>query len=93
MEPSDELYETMVKRNARFDGRYYGLRIVGVADLFEALCWAIMGQRINLAFVYMFKRRFAESFGVHQQWAGRNYWLFPRPETIAQLHVDDLLGL
>ncbi len=25
MEPSDELYETMVKRNARFDGRYYAV--------------------------------------------------------------------
>ncbi len=72
---------------------YYGLRIVSVVDLFEALCWAIMGQQINLTFAYMLKRRFVESFGVQQQWAGRNYWLFPRPEAIAQLHVDDLLGL
>ncbi|MEM6804233.1 MAG: DNA glycosylase, partial [Bacteroidota bacterium] len=27
----------------------YGLRVVGVPDLFEALSWAILGQQVNLS--------------------------------------------
>jgi len=30
----------------------YGLRILTISDLFEAICWAIIGQQINLTFAY-----------------------------------------
>ncbi len=73
--------------------KYYGLRVIGVPDLFEALCWAIIGQQINLTFAYTLKRRLVESFGEHQVWKDREYWLFPKPEIIAQLEVNDLLKL
>jgi DNA-3-methyladenine glycosylase II len=43
--------------------RYYGLRLIGIPDLFESLCWAIIGQQINLTFAYTLKRRFVEAFG------------------------------
>lgn len=73
--------------------QYRGFRIVRIPDLFEALCWAIMGQQINLTFAYTLKRRFVESFGEHLLWEGQEYWLFPRPEAVAKLSVDDLRGL
>ena len=68
-----------------------GLRVVGVTDLFEALCWAIMGQQIHLPFAYALKRRFVESYGGRRQWNGRTYWEFPLPEAIAGLAVEDLI--
>ncbi|MCP4631251.1 MAG: hypothetical protein GY850_48230 [bacterium] len=41
----------------------YGLRILTISDLFEAICWAIIGQQINLTFAYTLKKGFVESFG------------------------------
>ena len=32
--------------------QHYGLRLITIPDLFEALCWAIIGQQINLTFAY-----------------------------------------
>jgi DNA-3-methyladenine glycosylase II len=73
--------------------RFYGLRNIGIADLFEALSWGIMGQQINLAFAYTLKRRFVESFGQHVEWNGSKYWLFPVPEVVAELSITDLTPL
>ncbi|PFR23013.1 DNA-3-methyladenine glycosylase [Bacillus cereus] len=72
---------------------YYGLRNMGIPDLFEALCWGIIGQQINLTFAYTLKRRFVESFGEHIEWNGQKYWIFPAPEVIANLSVEDLTEL
>nr|WP_307802552.1 Ada metal-binding domain-containing protein [Bacillus sp. XF8] len=72
---------------------YYGLRNMGIPDLFEALCWGILGQQINLTFAYTLKRRFVESFGEYIEWDGRKYWIFPSPEVIANLTVEDLTKL
>jgi DNA-3-methyladenine glycosylase II len=72
---------------------YYGLRITGIPDLFEALCWAIMGQQINLAFAYSLKKRFVESFGVSLEWGENKYWLFPTIQQVAKLAVEDLTKL
>ncbi|QQK74413.1 DNA-3-methyladenine glycosylase 2 family protein [Salicibibacter cibarius] len=69
--------------------KFYGLRNVGLPDLFEALAWGILGQQINLSFAYTLKRRFVEAFGKKVD----HYWLFPLPETIARLQVDDLAAL
>ncbi|TCP52614.1 DNA-3-methyladenine glycosylase II [Tumebacillus sp. BK434] len=66
--------------------RYDGLRVVRIPELFEALCWAVIGQQINLTFAYTLKRRFVESFGE----AVLGHWLFPRPERIAALSADEL---
>ena len=72
---------------------YYGLRIIGMPDLFEALVWAISGQQINLTFAYTLKRRFVEQFGESVMFKGETYWLFPTPERIATIQVDDLRQL
>jgi DNA-3-methyladenine glycosylase II len=69
---------------------FYGLRIIGIPDLFEALCWGILGQQINLSYAYTLKRRLVENFGRSIEHEGEKYWLFPTPEEIAHLKVEDL---
>ncbi|TFE19647.1 DNA-3-methyladenine glycosylase family protein [Cohnella luojiensis] len=73
--------------------RLYGLRNMGIPDLFEALCWGIIGQQINLAFAYTLKRRFVESFGKKVSNGEVTCWLFPAPEDIAALSVSDIAAL
>jgi DNA-3-methyladenine glycosylase II len=83
---SDELLEKAVEP-------FYGLRVMGILDLFEALCWGILGQQINLTYAYTLKRRLVESFGRSMVHEGEAYWIFPNPEDIAKLTVANLDGL
>ncbi|SHF25807.1 DNA-3-methyladenine glycosylase II [Seinonella peptonophila] len=73
--------------------QFYGLRNIGMPSLFEALCWAIIGQQINLSFAYTLKRRFVETFGKSITWQDQKYWLFPTSGQIASLSIDDLTAL
>ena len=73
--------------------KFYGLRVIGIPDLFEALCWGVLGQQINLAFAYSLKRQFVESFGDSIEWKGKKYWVFPPYERIAQLEPTDLAAI
>jgi len=72
---------------------FYGLRVIGIPDLFEALCWGVLGQQINLAFAYTLKRQFVEKFGDFIEWNGKKYWVFPSHERIAQLTPSDLADI
>jgi DNA-3-methyladenine glycosylase II len=72
---------------------FYGLRILGIPNLFEALCWGIMGQQINLTFAYTLKRRFVEEFGTFISLDDRKLWIFPSPDIIAKLSVETLMAL
>ncbi|NQD68260.1 DNA-3-methyladenine glycosylase 2 family protein [Bacillus haikouensis] len=78
---------------AEITQKYYGLRMIGIHDLFEALVWAILGQQINLTFAYTLKKRFVEQFGESQAVDGVRYWLFPACKDIASLDVEDLRKL
>lgn len=73
--------------------KFYGLRVIDIPDLFEALCWGVLGQQINLAFAYSLKRQFVESFGDSIEWNGKKYWVFPPYERIAQLEPTDLAAI
>jgi DNA-3-methyladenine glycosylase II len=73
--------------------KYFGLRLIGIPELFEALCWAIIGQHINLPFAYTLKKKFVETFGEKINYDGNDYWLFPTPEEILSVSVDDLMKL
>lgn len=73
--------------------RHYGLRLLRIHNLFQALCWAILGQQVNLAFAYTLYRRFIETFGERIDPGETGLWHFPLPETIAQLAVRDLMRL
>lgn len=73
--------------------KFYGLRVVGIPDLFEALCWGVLGQQINLAFAYSLKKQFVEGFGDSIEWNGKKYWVFPSYERIARLTPADLADI
>ncbi len=74
--------------------RYRGLRPVLIADTFETLVWAILGQQINVIFAAKLKRALVERFGTALPVSGHTYWLFPEAETLAALtHERDLRPL
>jgi DNA-3-methyladenine glycosylase II len=62
---------------------FAGLRLMGIPDLFEAICWCIIGQQINLTFAYKIKRRLVESYGRQVLYEGQTYYTFPSPEVLA----------
>ena len=64
---------------------FYGLRNMGIPDLFEALVWGILGQQINLTYAYTLKRRLVETFGRSIEWEGRLYWIFPEVREIEKI--------
>ncbi|WP_285765839.1 DNA-3-methyladenine glycosylase [Peribacillus sp. SI8-4] len=70
--------------------QFFGLRNMGIPDLFEAIAWGILGQQINLTYAYTLKRRLVEAFGEKVEYEGKSHWLFPTPESIAGLTVEDL---
>ncbi|WP_082050451.1 DNA-3-methyladenine glycosylase family protein [Risungbinella massiliensis] len=86
MAKNDSLLNTLTRN-------YFGLRIIGVPDLFEALCWAVIGQQVNLTFAYTLKQRFVQSFGNLIIWNNQSYWLFPKPEQINASDVNKLKEL
>ena len=69
---------------------YRGLRLVGIPDLFEALCWSIIGQQINLTFAYRLKRALVERYGEHLSHDGMDYYLFPEPSVLAKMSPTEL---
>jgi len=71
----------------------YGLRVVGVPDLFEALSWAILGQQVNLTFAYTMKKRLVEQYGKEIVHVGRSLWQFPLPAAIKDVLISDLMEL
>lgn len=73
--------------------QFFGLRNMGIPDLFEAIAWGILGQQINLTYAYTLKRRLVEGFGDFVEFEGKEYWLFPAPEVIAKLTVEDFADL
>ncbi|MEI3605327.1 DNA-3-methyladenine glycosylase [Pseudogracilibacillus sp. SE30717A] len=73
--------------------KFYGLRNIGINDLFEALCWGILGQQINLKFAYTLKRQFVEKFGESLDYEGKKYWIFPSFDKIAELSLEDMADI
>ena len=85
-----------LKRDSRLEYMaedFSGLRLMGISDMFEALCWSIIGQQINLTFAYKVKRRMVERFGRHIEWDNRVFHIFPDPATLADATVDELRGM
>lgn len=72
---------------------YYGLRLIGIPDLFEAICWSIIGQQINLSFAYSLKRRIVELAGERIPYDDHVFHAFPTPARMAALTVEELRPL
>lgn len=73
--------------------KFYGLRIMGIPDIFEAFVWAILGQQINLTFASKLKDRFIKKYGKRIQYDNKEYWLFPTPDVIASESIDELFKI
>ena len=69
---------------------FAGLRLMGISDMFEALCWSVIGQQINLTFAYKMKRRMVERYGRHIEWDNQVFHIFPGPEVLADAAVEVL---
>lgn len=69
---------------------FEGLRLIGIPDLFEALCWGIIGQQINLTFAYKLKRRLVEKYGTHIMFDNEKYFIFPSCEALALANLEEL---
>lgn len=69
---------------------FRGLRMIRMPNLFEALCWAVLGQQINLNFAYKLKRQFAATYGTAISIKADTLYQFPSPEVIAGLDRDTL---
>lgn len=78
------------ERLAYMATEFRGLRLVGIPELFEAICWAIIGQQINLTFAYQLKRRLVEKYGRRIEIEGGVYYLFPEPAVLTGVSVADL---
>ncbi len=80
----------MIARRTDFvrliDGRR-GLRIPVIPRPFEALCWTILGQQVNMPFAYALRRTLIELAG---EPAGGGLWTHPTPEAVAALDYADL---
>ncbi|MFY0594343.1 DNA-3-methyladenine glycosylase family protein [Roseivirga sp.] len=70
--------------------KYKGLRLIGIPSLFEALCWSVIGQQINLTFAFKLKRRLVETYGKSIKFKGHTLYHFPSPESLAALDEDYL---
>lgn len=64
---------------------YYGLRLIGIPDFYEAICWTIIGQQINLGFAYSVKKNLVERFGKKYEFESKNYFHFPDPEKVLSI--------
>ena len=72
---------------------FFGLRIIAIIDLFEAISWAIIGQQINIEFAYTLKKRLVQSFGEKFRFNEKVFYLYPTPQVIAEQEVGDLKQL
>jgi AraC family transcriptional regulator of adaptative response / DNA-3-methyladenine glycosylase II len=82
-------FETRAARDPRMaavTARRRGLRMPLTASGFDALCWAIIGQQINLTFASALRRELLDLAGVEV--AGMR--AHPGPERVAEIPVDEL---
>ncbi len=83
----------LLQRDAHFAqlaARYHGLRLIGIPNLFECLCWSVTGQQINLSFAYRLKRRLVEAYGTKLMHDGAAFYAFPDPVKLAEATLADL---
>ena len=68
--------------------KYAGLRLMAIPDLFEVMCWSIIGQQTNLTFAYKIKRALVEHYGEFLEYENQKYYLFPKPELLKNADVE-----
>ena len=88
-------YALLVKHNklAHLAKTYSGTRIINIPNLFQAICWAIIGQQINLTFAYKLKRLLVEKYGEKEVIENQIYYSFPTPEALVKADRNDLIAM
>ena len=81
------------KKLSFFAKNYSGSRIISIPNLFEAICWAIIGQQINLTFAYKLKRLLVEKYGEKEIINQQTYFSFPTPKNLAKASREDLVAM
>ncbi len=81
------------KQTQKFTQDYFGLRLMGIVDLYEALCWCVIGQQINLTFAHKIKTRLVYKFGEKICKDGIDYYCFPTPETLQGIQRQELVDM
>lgn len=76
-----------------FAKNYYGLRLMGIVDLFEALCWCVIGQQINLTFAHKIKTRLVQKYGKAKTVGTETHYCFPTPEILLKADRDELVAM
>jgi DNA-3-methyladenine glycosylase II len=76
---------------ARIIGARSGLRIPLTADIWDAVCWAVIGQQINLTFAAALRRAMIERAGPLHAASGLR--AHPDPARVAELEIEDLTAL
>ncbi|WP_102273081.1 DNA-3-methyladenine glycosylase family protein [Cytobacillus massiliigabonensis] len=69
--------------------QHYGTPIVLDFDPYSCLLKCIIHQQLNLSFAHTLTERFVKTFGFEKD----GVWFYPRPETVAELQVEDLREL
>jgi DNA-3-methyladenine glycosylase II len=70
--------------------RFYGLRLVGVVNLWECLSWSIIGQQVSVASAFATRSRLAHYTGAVVRYLGKEYTGFPIPAAVLSLTSDEL---
>ncbi len=78
---------------AKFTKTFAGSRLIGIPDLFEAICWAIIGQQINLTFAYKLKRLLVEEYGDKELINGQIHYIFPSPNILQSTDREALIAM
>lgn len=93
--PLDGLYDKLDQDAglALLSRKYRGFRIILESDPFECMIKTIIGQQLNLAFAATLTRRLIEAASVPFVQDGQPYPVFPSPEQVAVLKVEQLREL
>lgn len=78
---------------SRLSKEFYGFKPPLAPTLYEALVWAIIGQQLNLSFIYSLKSRLVMKYGPKCHYNSRRYYGFPSPQDLSAATYDDLRGM
>ena len=72
---------------------FYGYHNTRTASVYEALVQAVMGQQIATNVARIIRSLLVENYGVRATIVDREWYAFPRAESLAVAEVDDLRQL
>ncbi len=78
---------------ARLTAAFRGLKVFRSPSLFESLVAAVLEQQVNFNFAAQVKAALVARYGAAIEFDGRAYPVFPRPDRLADVPVEELREL